>query len=202
MRFLRDFEKCTIEGDQNWWINKDKNVLLYFINGFELYRSWGAGNNATRVNVEGGVILRNIYVKEDSRGLGLFTNLMDQICMDFMLEDLGLFLFPCHFEFDKCPFENPKEAKVKTDYLQDRKGLYEKYEEIGFRRMKTAYYDMDSAYKTKITNTTLSGKSRKADKDELFAAIYMPDNMGHHWMGLASESMIPQEVFLDFAPDR
>ena len=48
---------------------------------------------------------------------------------------------------------------------------------------------------------TLSGESRKADKDELFAAISMPNNMGHHWMGLASESMIPEEVFLDFAPD-
>jgi hypothetical protein len=201
MRFLRDFEKCTIKGDKNWWINKDKNVLLYFINGFELYRSWGAGNNATRVNVEGGVILRNIYVKEDSRRQGLFTNLMDKICMDFMLEDLGLFLFPCHFEFDRCPFENPKEAKSETDYLQDRTDLYDKYEELGFRRLKSAYYDMDRSYKTKITNTTLSGENRKAQKDELFAAISMPNNMGHHWMGLASESLIPEEVFLDFAPD-
>jgi hypothetical protein len=43
MRFLEDFEKYTIDGDPNWWINKDKNVLLYFINGFELYRSWGGG---------------------------------------------------------------------------------------------------------------------------------------------------------------
>ncbi len=196
MRFLRDFEKCTIEGDKNWWINKDKNVLLYFINGFELWKAWDAGNNATRVNVEGGVILRNIYVKEDSRGLGLFTNLMDQICMDFMLEDLGLFLFPCHFEFDKCPFENPKEAKVKTDYLQDRKKLYEKYEELGFRKLKSAYYDMDRTYKTKIINTSISGEDRKAEKDEVFAGIQMPLNMGHHWMGLASESLIPQEVWV------
>jgi hypothetical protein len=197
MRFLRDFEKCTIEGDKNWWINKDKNVLLYFINGFELWKAWGAGNNATRVNVEGGVILRNIYVKEDSRRQGLFTNLMDQICMDFMLEDLCLFLFPCHFEFDKCPFENPKEAKVKTDYLQDRKGLYERYEEMGFRRMKTAYYDMDRSYKTKIINTSISGEDRKAEKDEVFAALYSPFNMGFQWLGLASASMIPEEIWIE-----
>ena len=202
MRFLEDFDKYTLEGDPNWWINKDKNVLLYFVNGFEIWKPWGAGNNATRVNVEGGVILRNIYVKEDCRRQGLFTSLMDQMCMDFMLKDLGLFLFPCHFEFDRCPFESPKEAKSETDYMQDRKGLYKKYEELGFRKLKSAYYDMDRSYKTKITNTTLSGESRKADKDELFAAISMPNNMGHHWMGLASESMIPEEVFLDFASDR
>jgi hypothetical protein len=202
MRFLEDFDKYTLEDDPNWLINKDKNVLLYFINGFELYRSWGAGNNATRVNIEGGVILRNIYVKEDSRQLGLFTNLMDQICMDFILKDLGLFLFPCHFECDKCPFENPKEAKVITNYLQDRKDLYNKYEELGFRKLKSAYYDMNRSYKTKITNTTISGTDRKAQKDELFASIQMPDNMDYQWMGLASESLIPQEVFLDFAPDR
>jgi hypothetical protein len=197
MRFLRDFEKCTIEGDKNWLMNKDKNVLLYFINGFELWKAWGAGNNATRVNVEGGVILRNIYVKEDCRRQGLFTNLMDQICMDFMLEDLGLFLFPCPFEFDKCPFENPKEAKVKTDYLQDRKGLYKKYEEMGFRRMKTAYYDMDRSYKTKIINTSISGEDRKAGKDEVFAALYSPFNMDFQWLGLASASMIPEEIWIE-----
>jgi hypothetical protein len=197
MRFLEDFEKYTIDGDPNWWINKDKNVLLYFINGFELWKAWGAGNNASRVNVEGGVILRNIYVKEDSRRQGLFTNLMDKICMDFMLEDLGLFLFPCHFEFDKCPFENPKEAKVKTDYLQDRKGLYEKYEEMGFRRMKTAYYDMDRSYKTKIINTSISGEDRKAEKDEVFAALYSPFNMDFQWVGLASASMIPEEIWIE-----
>jgi hypothetical protein len=197
MRFLRDFEKCTIEGDKNWLMNKDKNVLLYFINGFELWKAWDAGNNATRVNVEGGVILRNIYVKEDSRGLGLFTNLMDQICMDFMLEDLGLFLFPCHFEFDRCPFDNPKEAKIITNYLQDRKKLYEKYEELGFKKMKTAYYDMDRSYKTKIINTSISGEDRKAEKDEAFVALYSPFNMGFQWLGMASASMIPEEIWIE-----
>lgn len=196
MRFLRDFEKCTIEGDPNWWINKDKNVLLYFVNGFEIWKAWGAGNNATRVNVEGGVILRNIYVKEECRGQGLFTNIMDQMCMDFMLKDLGLFLFPCHFEFDRCPFDNPKEAKVITNYLQDKKRLYEKYEEIGFRRMKTAYYDMDRSYKTKIINTTISGEDRRAEKDEMFAALYSPFNIGFQWLGLASVSMIPEEIWI------
>ena len=196
MRFLEDFEKYTIEGDPNWFINKDKNVLLYFVNGFELWKPWGAGNNATRVNVEGGVILRNIYVKEECRGQGLFTKLMDQICIDFMLKDLGLFLFPCYFEFDRCPFDNPKEAKVITNYLQDRKRLYEKYEELGFKKMKTAYYDMDRSYKTKIINTSMSGEDRKADKDEVFAALYMPENMGFQWLGLASASMTPEEVWV------
>jgi hypothetical protein len=143
------------------------------------------------------VILRNIYVKEDCRRQGLFTNLMDQICMDFMLEDLGLFLFPCHFEFDRCPFKNPKEAKVKTDYLQDRKKLYEKYEELGFKKMKTAYYDMDRSYKTKIINTSISGEDRKAEKDEVFAALYSPFNMGFQWLGLASASMIPEEIWIE-----
>ena len=201
MRFLEDFDKYTLEGNPNWWINKDKNVLLYFINGFELWKAWDAGNNATRVNVEGGVILRNIYVKEDCRRQGIFSSVMDQICIDFMLENLGLFLFPCHFEFDRCPFENPKEAKSKTDYLQDRTDLYDMYEELGFRRLKSAYYDMDRTYKTKIINTSISGEDRRAEKDEVFAGIQMPLNMGHHWMGLASESLIPQKVFLDFAPD-
>jgi hypothetical protein len=202
MRFLEDYDKYTLEGNPNWLISKDKNVLLYFVNGFELWKAWDAGNNATRVNVEGGVILRNIYVKEDCRRQGIFSSVMDQICIDFMIENLGLFLFPCHFEFDRCPFDNPKEAKVITLYEQDRKGLYNKYEELGFRKLKSAYYDMDRSYKTKITNTTISGENRKAQKDEIFAGIQMPDNMGHHWMGLASESLIPQEVFLDFAPDR
>ena len=196
MRFLEDFDKYTLESDPNWWINKDKNVLLYFVNGFEIWKAWGAGNNATRVNVEGGVILRNIYVKEDSRRQGLFTSLMDQMCMDFMLKDLGLFLFPCHFEFDRCPFDNPKEAKFITNYLHDRKRLYEKYEEIGFRRMKTAYYDMDRSYKTKIINTTISGEDRKAEKDEAFAALYSPFNIGFQWLGLASVSMIPEEIWI------
>ena len=197
MRFLEDFDKYTLEGDPNWWINKDKNVLLYFVNGFELYRSWGAGNNATRVNVEGGVILRNIYVKKDSRRQGLFTSLMDQMCMDFMLEDLGLFLFPCHFEFDRCPFESPKEAKSETDYLLDRKGLYDMYEELGFKKMKTAYYDMDRSYKTKIINTSMSGEDRKTKKDEVFAALYSPFNMGFQWLGMASASMIPEEIWIE-----
>jgi len=197
MRFLNDFEKYTVEGDPNWFINKDRNVLLYFINGFEIWKSWGAGNNASRINVKDGVILRNIYVKEDSRGLGLFTNLMDQICMDFMLEDLGLFLFPCHFEFDKCPFENPKEAKVITLYEQNRKVLYKKYEEMGFRRMKSAYYDMDRSYKTKIINTSISGEDRKAEKDEAFVALYSPFNMGFQWLGMASASMIPEEIWIE-----
>lgn len=196
MRFLEDFDKYTLESDPNWFINKDKNVLLYFVNGFEIWKAWGAGNNATRVNVEGGVILRNIYVKEDSRRQGLFTSLMDQMCMDFMLKDLGLFLFPCHFEFDRCPFDNPKEAKFITNYLHDRKRLYEKYEEIGFRRMKTAYYDMDRSYKTKIINTTISGEDRKAEKDEAFAALYSPFNIGFQWLGLASVSMIPEEIWI------
>jgi hypothetical protein len=70
------------------------------------------------------------------------------------------------------------------------------YEELGFRRLKSAYYDMDRSYKTKIINTSISGEDRKAEKDEVFAGIQMPDNMGHHWMGLASESIIPEEVWV------
>lgn len=197
MRFLDQYQKYTLENDPNWFISRDEKVLLYFINGFNMYRAWGVGNLATKIEIEGGVILRNIYVKEDCRGQGLFTEVMDEIYLECMMRGIGLFLMPNHFEFSICPFEKPQEAKIITLYEQKREDLYKVYEKMGFKRIKSAYFDMNRSYRTKIINTTISGENQKAQKDEVFSPIQVVENMGFNWLTNAPENLLPFEgIFL------
>lgn len=195
MSFL-DFSDYKVGGEKGWMINKEENVLIYIISGFELYRAWGAGNCATRVAIEDGYILRNIYVKKECRNRGIFRKYMDDIYMALIGRNLGLFLLPCPYEFTLCPFENPEKARVVQDYEDSREYLYKKYIDMGFYKIKTGYYNMDSSYKSKVVNTMICGENRKAARDELFAPIKVEKNYGFHWLGAATHSIIPEEVFL------
>lgn len=194
MKFL-DFEDYQI-GNDLWKVNKDRTVLVHFT-GFQLLRAWGIGNIASPIDHVPCYTLKNIYVRPDVRGKGLFTSYMDQIYCYFIFHNIPLFLFPAPFSFDICPFSNPKKADIKPDYLQDRKKLYEKYTSLGFTPIKSAYYNPDESHRTKIINTTISGDpdNRKAIENEIFAPVTQKGNFGYCWLGIPNNPHLPPELY-------
>jgi len=201
---MYDLKPYSADDSNDWLINSDKTVLLR-IGKASIMKSWGIGLIADAVHFDDILLLQNIYVKPECRGRGLFKKYMEELLLYASMRNKGLILFPTPYEFDKCPFKYGKKARVVEEKdIAKKERLISWYREFGLEPVKTAYYG-DKPIVGDVVNTMISGESepRRAQKNEYFARMIMPENFGGQFLGANFGCTYPQSLFYqeEFHPE-